>query len=161
MLSFLLAPKGSPKKMNTSRDRMVWQESRDKKNYHLVNWPAIKDSGGLWVLGLQAMWQSMIVKWLWKLKIMRGCGNLCLAENIWRIKPYQDWLMGLVAPIFGKTWWRLIHFCQKNAERLLENGMTTLFWEDIWVGEKSLADKFPRLYSICFTKRSYCSLCER
>lgn len=55
MLSFLEAPKGVLKNMNSSRSRMVWQESQEKRRYHMVNWPTIcmpKGCGGLGILDL-------------------------------------------------------------------------------------------------------------
>jgi hypothetical protein len=76
MLSFLEAPKGFIKKVDIHRKRMVWQELEEKKRYHLVNWNTIclpKDCGGLGVLDLTTMNQSLLCKWLWKLE-NTGCG---------------------------------------------------------------------------------------
>lgn len=42
---------------------------------------------------------------------------------------------------------------QRNIERILGDGMQTLFWEDVWIRAAPLAHKLPRLYSICYTKQ--------
>ena len=52
MLFFLEAPKGVLESLNSSRAKMVWQESSDRRKYHLVNWPTVcmpKSCGGLGV----------------------------------------------------------------------------------------------------------------
>ncbi|MCH96809.1 putative non-LTR retroelement reverse transcriptase related [Trifolium medium] len=36
----------------------------------------------------------------------------------------------------------------QNVVKILGNGTSTRFWEDIWVGETPLKERFPRLYSI-------------
>lgn len=41
MLSFLEAPKGVLKRWDYHRARMLWQESDDRKMYHLVSWQSI------------------------------------------------------------------------------------------------------------------------
>ena len=53
----------------------------------------------------------------------------------------------------------------KGAERMIVNGIhiligdgcNTLFWEDLWLGEFSLKDKFSRLFSVSLQKNSLVS----
>jgi hypothetical protein len=35
----------------------------------------------------------------------------------------------------------------------LGNGMNTRFWEDVWLGEKPLAEQYPSLYNIVNPKK--------
>lgn len=68
--------KGVLEKMNSSRVKMVWPEMNSKRKYHLVNWHVVcmpKDYGGLGVLDLKAMNQSLLYKRLWKLENTEGC----------------------------------------------------------------------------------------
>lgn len=36
--------------------------------------------------------------------------------------------------------------------RVVGNGRKTRFWEDKWLGDKSLAELYPRLYNLSFSK---------
>lgn len=45
------------------------------------------------------------------------------------------------------------HIFQSLATRVIGNGVKTLFREDRWLGEKSLADRYPRLYNLTFSKK--------
>lgn len=74
-LSFSETPKGVIEIMNASRARMVWQETQDKRKYHLVNWHAVcmpKSCGDLGILDLEVRRKYMLMKWLWKLENSEG-----------------------------------------------------------------------------------------
>jgi hypothetical protein len=60
-------------------------------------------------------------------------------------------------PWFASSWWRDICSMGINLDRNwfaqgvfkeLGNGAHTRFWEDVWVGEEALRQRFPRLFSI-------------
>lgn len=36
----------------------------------------------------------------------------------------------------------------RGIRKVIGNGSSTWFWEDIWVGDRSLVEQFPRLYHI-------------
>ena len=38
------------------------------------------------------------------------------------------------------------------TRRVVGDGAKTLFWEDVWPGDKKVAELFPRLYNISFDK---------
>ena len=40
------------------------------------------------------------------------------------------------------------------------DGQKTLFWEDRWISDKCLKERFPRLYSISFLSNKVISECE-
>lgn len=42
---------------------------------------------------------------------------------------------------------------QQFTKRKFGSGKKALFWEDVCIDDSSLADRFSRLYSICFTMR--------
>lgn len=75
MMSLLRIPKGVKKKLDFFRARLLWQEDKGKKKYHLVNWDEIcqpKDQGGLGVTDLDVKNISLLCKWLWKLENEEG-----------------------------------------------------------------------------------------
>lgn len=37
---------------------------------------------------------------------------------------------------------------RENIRRLVGNGNRTLFWKEVWLGERPLKDVFPRLYRV-------------
>ncbi|KAL4337786.1 hypothetical protein AHAS_Ahas12G0145000 [Arachis hypogaea] len=47
----------------------------------------------------------------------------------------------------------------KDFKMCVENGGKTKFWEDVWVGERCLKNKFPMLYSISLQKSKLISNC--
>jgi hypothetical protein len=101
---------------------------------------------------------SLLAKWRWRL--------LSDDNSLWKevIKgKYGGTVVGRVMmeedckPWFSSTWWRDICSIGSNLDRnwlaqsvtkKLGNGANTRFWEDICVGEMSLRDRFPHLFSI-------------
>ncbi|GAU45475.1 hypothetical protein TSUD_190940 [Trifolium subterraneum] len=66
-------------------------------------------------------------------------------------------------PWFASLWWKDIcsighnlnnNWFSNNVVKKLGNGVDTSFWEDTWVGNRSLKDRFPRLYSISIQKEA-------
>jgi hypothetical protein len=74
-----------------------------------------------------------------------------------------DWGEGS-KPWFSSLWWKDLNLIWSNlgsnwfarsVKRNMGNGASTSFWLDIWVGNSTLKDRVPRLYSISNKKRSY------
>ena len=42
----------------------------------------------------------------------------------------------------------VVKLCTNGISNLVSNGCNTFFWEDLWLGEVRLKDKFLRLHSI-------------
>lgn len=94
MLSFLEAPKGVIKRMNYFKARLLWQEHHDKRRCHLVNWANVcmpKDCGGLGVLDLATMNQSLLCKWPWKLETSHGIWQEMLNKKYLQNKVPSQW----------------------------------------------------------------------
>ena len=59
--------------------------------------------------------------------------------------------------------WRV----NKEVEIVVKNGLwimvgdgkNTLFWEDLWVGDSCLKDRFPRLYSLSSQRETFIAEC--
>ena len=61
--------------MDFFRKRLVWQEEKDKKKYHLVQWDTIcqpKEQGCLGVIDLFTMNVCLLCEWLWKIENEEG-----------------------------------------------------------------------------------------
>jgi len=58
----------------------------------------------------------------------------------------------------ASLWWRDVHvLCREewfrhNVSRVIGSGKNTLFWLEVWVGEVSLRDRFPRLFDLSLFK---------
>jgi hypothetical protein len=60
-------------------------------------------------------------------------------------------------PWYASLWWKDVcsigtnlnnNWFAQNVVKKLGNGTNTSFWKDTWVGNLSLKDRFPRLFSI-------------
>jgi len=48
-----------------------------------------------------------------------------------------------------------------NVDRVVGNGVDTLFWKDVWVGEVTLSVRYPRLYDQSVYKEvSVAEMCQ-
>jgi hypothetical protein len=68
MMYFYKIPVGVTKRADYFRARLVWQEDKDKRKYHLVKWTVVcqpKDQGGLGVINLEMMNKALLAKWFW------------------------------------------------------------------------------------------------
>ena len=93
---------------------------------------------------------ALLGKWCWRLLVDR--------ESLW---------FKVLAARYGETdgrlrdggshasrWWREVQvLCREewfsdNVDRVVGNGVDTLFWTDVWVGEVSLSVRFPRLFDL-------------
>jgi hypothetical protein len=71
MLSIYPAPKPVIRKIDILRRRLLWQGGHQSKKNHLVDWLSVcspKSQGGLGVLNLDFMNDSLMTKWLWNIE---------------------------------------------------------------------------------------------
>ncbi|GLT51274.1 hypothetical protein SLA2020_246950 [Shorea laevis] len=75
----------------------------------------------------------------------------------------REW-EGCVQDRRGSSWWRELWKLEEEGGagdgwlgggfvKQIGNGKKTHFWEDVWVGEVRLREKYPRLYSLATNKR--------
>jgi hypothetical protein len=75
MLSIYPIPKSVIRNMDIYRKRLLWQGGHQSKKFHLVNWSSVcspKSQGGLGVLNLEFMNDSLLTKWLWNIENSNG-----------------------------------------------------------------------------------------
>jgi hypothetical protein len=99
---------------------------------------------------------SLLSKWRWKL--------LSHKKEVWKdiIKAkYGEGVVGvgnlgeLQVSRAASLWWRDICLLDLNTNwfrdalvRCVRNGALTLFWDNLWIGNIPLKERFPRIYSI-------------
>ncbi|PNX87107.1 ribonuclease H, partial [Trifolium pratense] len=164
-LSYMKIPIQVWKKVKRIQREFLWGGRNGVKKINWVKWDTIckpKHLGGLGVRDIRVVNFSLLAKWRWRLlsedesmwkKVIKGkygdasCGKVDLGEDC---KPW-----------FSSIWWKDIcsigtnlnsDWFSQQAFKKIGNGMKTSFWTDKWVGEFSLREKFPRLFSISLQK---------
>jgi hypothetical protein len=107
---------------------------------------------------------SLLAKWRWRILVN---DNALWKEVI--LNKYGDSAVGKVVigeeskPWYASLWWKDVcsigvnitqNWFAQNLEKKLGNGINTSFWNDNWVGNFSLKDRFPRLFSISTQKEA-------
>ena len=90
MLSIYLAPKTVIKKIDLLRRRLLWQGGKQSKKFHLADWVSVcspKSQGGLGVLNLEVMNDSLLSKWLWNIENSNGLWQKIIASKYLKGKP--------------------------------------------------------------------------
>jgi hypothetical protein len=151
MLSFLEIPVGVRKRLDFYRSRFFWQSDEAKRKYRLSKWNIIcrpKDQGGLGIEVLELKNRCLLSKWLFKILNEEGVWQELLHNKYLSQKTLAEVQAKPTDSPFWKGLMRVKDdFFQKGYFKI-GNGATTRFWEDIWLGESSLATQYPSLYNI-------------
>jgi hypothetical protein len=168
-LSYLKMPVKVWREVVKIQRNFLWGGLENKKGMCWVKWSEIckpKREGGLGIKDLRLMNSSLLAKWRWKL--------LNEDNELWKrviLAKYGDNVLGSVSLVaedyrtVGSVWWRDIcrvdsglGWFSQAATKKVGNGNSTKFWEDVWIGELSLAVKFQRLFGISNQKSAL--VCE-
>ncbi|KAK2387063.1 hypothetical protein QL285_060888 [Trifolium repens] len=166
-LSFLKIPIHVWKKVRRIQRDFLWGCRGGVRKINWVKWDTIckpKYLGGLGVRDIRVVNISLLSKWRWRL--------LSEEQSLWQkvIKgKYGDMVGGRTVlgddckPWFSSIWWRdvcsignnlnLDWFSQQAVKRI-GNGRQTCFWTDKWLGDFSLEERFPRLFSLSTQKEA-------
>jgi hypothetical protein len=151
MMSFFRIPKGVLSRLNYYRSRFYWQCDEHKKKYRLAKWSILckpKSLGGLGIIDLDTQNKCLLSKWMFKLfneegkwqELLRNkyLRNRTLTQAERRKGDSQFWsgLMEIKDEFLAKG--RLV----------VGDGNRFRFWEDWWIGNEPLMNKFPSLYDI-------------
>jgi hypothetical protein len=158
-LSFLKLPIQVWKSIKRIQREFLWGGKGGRKKINWVKWEVVcqpKRCGGLGVRDIVNI--SLLAKWRWRLlsddnslrkEVIKGKYGGSVVGRVMMEEDCKPW--------FSLTWWMDICLIGSNLERnwfaqsvtkKLGNGANTRFWEDICVGEMSLRDRFPHLFSI-------------
>ncbi|GKV51190.1 hypothetical protein SLEP1_g57860 [Rubroshorea leprosula] len=167
-MSLYLVPKGMILLIDKIRRRFLWGGSEGGKRVNWVNWGQVckgKESGGLGVKDLRKFNVALLGKWWGRLMSEgKGLWKTVICEKYGRVgESTYNMLRGGIQ--FGSTWWRDI--CRVNQvigdnRGWLTNGLKinvgegagVSFWWDEWGEGESLANKFPRLYTLSTGKNN-------
>jgi hypothetical protein len=155
MLSFLEIPKGVRKRLDFYRSRFFWQSDETKRKYRLTKWNIIcrpKDQGGLGIEVLELKNKCLLSKWLFKLLNEEGVWQELLRNKYLGSKPLAQVLS---SPTDSQFWKGLMRVKEEFFSRgffKIGDGLSTRFWEDVWLGDAPLAQQYPSLFNIAQRK---------
>ncbi|XP_071700079.1 uncharacterized protein [Rutidosis leptorrhynchoides] len=166
--SLFKCPEGIIDKLEALRAGVFWGSYDNSKKMHWVNWEqtlASYDKGGLEVGSLWAFNYGLMFKWIWRYK---NDPNSLWAELIRAVYGPNGGLDG--TPIRCKgTWYNIVNsFVKIKNKGMLPanvlrpkvgNGLSISFWNDDWLGNGPLRDRFIRLYHL--DSNQNCTLADR
>ena len=141
--------------MDYFRSRFFWQGDSEKKKYRLPRWDVVcrpKDQGGLGIHDLRVKNMALLGKWLFKLISEEGVCQTLLRRKYVGTKALSQ--------VFCKPddshFWAGLMVSKNNFFRFgkfaIRDGSEIRFWEDKWLGNTTLKDQFPAMYSIVYHK---------
>ncbi|KAK2420573.1 hypothetical protein QL285_031284 [Trifolium repens] len=167
-LSYMKMPMKVWREVVKIQRTFLWGGLSKRTKVCWVSWDDIcrpKNEAGLGIRDLRLVNISLLTKWRWKL--------LSCERALWKdvvIAKYGPDIIGVGSlgstqiHRDASTWWRDICSLDKNnnwfvevVEKCVGNGNLTSFWRDVWVGNQSLQDRFPRLFSISNQQRDVIS----
>jgi hypothetical protein len=151
MMSFFRIPKGVLERLDYYRSRFFWQCAEHKKKYRLARWGILKkpkDIGGLGIVDLDIQNKCLLSKWLFKMSNEEG-----VWQDILKKKYFRNKTLAQVERKKGDShfWSGLMEVKSLLLERgrfSIQSGTQTRFWEDLWIGNRPLMDKYTSLYNI-------------
>ena len=151
LLSFFLIPVGVRKRLDYFRSRFFWQSDSVKKKYRLTKWNIVcrpKDQGGLGIQVLDIKNKCLLSKWLFKILREEGVWQELLSNKYLQGKTLAQTEPKSTDSPFWKGIMAVKHEFFQRGKFMVGNGLHTRFWEDVWLGDKSLADQYPSLFNI-------------
>ena len=138
---------------NIMRD-FLWSRKDDTKRDHLVSWKVCcqsKEDGGLGLGNLVAKNISLVAKWHWRFPLE----TTSLWHRVIRSKygvQQNGWDANIGIGATHASPWKFISQVYHSFSSLLSlrvgDGTRIRFWEDLWIGESSFLELFPRLYRV-------------
>jgi hypothetical protein len=162
-LSIMKMPVKVWKEVVKIQREFLWCGLETKRKISWVNWETVtkpKCDGGLGVRDVRRVNLSLLAKWRWRfLNADQSCWKVVLqskyGDNLASKHLQQEHSEVRLASI----WWKDICKLEGNDRWLTEtivkkvgNGRSTSLWTDAWLGNFTLKDRFPRLYSISIAK---------
>jgi hypothetical protein len=128
---------------------------RQSKKFHLADWESVcspKNQGGLGVLNLELMNDSLLSKWLWNIENLKGLWQKIIASKYIQGKP----LILVKQKQNDSHFWKKILSLRDNFYKYCKteigNGLKTSFWKSNWMGNQPLSYQFPVLFDLTYDK---------
>ncbi|KAJ0587441.1 hypothetical protein HanIR_Chr04g0163231 [Helianthus annuus] len=168
--SLYKAPAQVMKALERLRKDFFWGGSKECAK---VSWMACKkvcspiQYGGLGFGSLKDMNVSMLTKWWWWFKVEH---NALWRNVVWLLHYNTRGWSGIPAKITISGPWTNIFKVANEFTHVgidlkamfrskLGDGRSVQFWQDVWVGQNSLASRFPDLYNL--ESRKWCTVADR
>ena len=148
MFSFFQVPKGVRKTLDFYRSRFFWDSDSIKKKHRLTKWNIVcrpKDQGGLGIEVFDIKNNCLLSKWLYKLMNEEGMWQELLHKKYLTHKTLSQVTSNPTDSPFWKGLMAVKDDFLSPGHFVIGNGMTTCFWEDLWLGNTSLAVQYPSL----------------
>ncbi|MCH82343.1 LINE-1 reverse transcriptase like, partial [Trifolium medium] len=164
-LSYLKMPVRVWKEVVKIQRRFLWGGLSKRHGICWVKWDDVckpKKEGGLGIRDLRVTNLSLLAKWRWKL--------LASDSEVWKDVILSKYGMASIgignlcdyeASRLDSEWWTDICSLDKESrcfadavEKKVGDGNITRFWTDIWLGNQSLRQRFPRMYGISTQKEN-------
>ena len=147
--------------------RFFWVLDGRRKAIPLISWDVIqklKEMGGLGVSDLVVKNTALLFKWWWRFsndshllwkRVVCSIHNISQNDKIHALNSANS---GRLRSLWGQItnmarfWDEALDVTQKGFHRKVGVGSSSLFWVDQWVGEISLKERFPWLFSISSQK---------
>nr|GFA45486.1 reverse transcriptase domain, reverse transcriptase zinc-binding domain protein [Tanacetum cinerariifolium] len=157
-------------KLESLRRNFFWGGNLEERKIAWIAWDKVispLNKGGLGIGSLKTSNHSLLAKWWWR---FLNEENALWRKAIVSIHGAHDGLH-MDSPMAYKSgpWSKVINLkgdlltlsfnLPSVFKRKVENGQTTKFWTDSWLGGEPLCSTFPRLYRLESLKS--CLVCER
>ncbi|GJW10407.1 RNA-directed DNA polymerase, eukaryota, reverse transcriptase zinc-binding domain protein [Tanacetum coccineum] len=157
-MSMFKVPAGVIQILESLRSKFFNGHESSGKKASWVQWKkalAPKDNGGLGIFSLYALNRGLIFKWVWRF--------LAHEPTLWsRVIKAIHGANGKIDEISGigsnSCWINIIKEVRRLEEKginlllfmkkKLGNGLSTLFWDDVWCDGGKLKNRFPRAYAL-------------
>jgi hypothetical protein len=124
-----------------------------------------KEDGGLGIKNIRLVNVSLLTKWRWRLLVsQQALWSSVLKAKYGNEIGFSSELLGCGNKRFASLWWKDLcklgrisvnnneDWCSEVMVKKVGNDGGTRFWLDKWIGGGTLAQSFPRLYSISCQK---------
>ncbi|GJW06163.1 RNA-directed DNA polymerase, eukaryota [Tanacetum coccineum] len=154
-MSIFKVPKGVLREMESIRNKFFIGADTVEKKITWVAWDKVlasKNNGGLGVSSYFALNRALMLKWIWRFVSREESMWFHVMQAIYgsnihahAVNVSSNWcsILREVHSLKDKGF-DFLSLCSKRVG----NGINSLFWLDIWTGNITLRDKFPRLFEL-------------
>ncbi|GKE23199.1 RNA-directed DNA polymerase, eukaryota [Tanacetum coccineum] len=154
-MSIFKVPKGILKTLEAIRSNFFNGFDSSVKKITWAAWDKIlasKKNGGLGVSSFNALNRALLFKWVWRFISQDGSLWFRIIQVLYGpsivshpVNCSSNWcsIVRELHLLSGKGF-DFLSYCKKR----IGDGNDTRFWYDIWIGDKSLQELFPRLFAL-------------
>ncbi|QHN83409.1 uncharacterized protein LOC107621492 isoform X1 [Arachis ipaensis] len=171
-LNLFKMPKAVVTKITSLQSRFFWGKSDGTKGMSIVSWSLIqkpKSQGGLGVRDLVLKNAALLFKWWWRFdkeecplwkRVVCSCNKLDSKKGLEKqqMKNTRSLWNTIGNLRFSEA--ELFSIFYEGMQLQLGDGTRTLFWNNVWMKDGRLRDRFPNLYRVAVDKACTISDCS-